>query len=514
MIAVLGRAAARAFDRRAMDEGHVPGLLLMENAGRGAADVVERVARVRAAAPRVAVLAGSGGNGGDGYAVARHLVARGLRVTVLSSVDPDTLTGDARVMADAWRGIGGDVTVQDRDAGSELDIVLAESDVVVDALFGIGLTRPLALDAQALIDRVNAADVVRVALDLPSGLDADTGAAQGAVIQAHHTVTFAHPKLGLYTTAGAAAAGVVHVVDLGVPASPLPGDGPGAWLVTPRDAAELLRPRSLAAHKGSAGRVLVIAGSRGKTGAALLAARGAHRAGAGLVTIATWPAVADAIEARVGESMTARIDPGAPEASLDALLATASVAVVGPGLGLGPEARKVVEHVVHGWRGVAVLDADALTHYSGRVHELARAAGPRVLTPHPGELARLLASSIQDVEGDRFAAIARTVELSRCNVLLKGPRTLVAGPGEVPRVNVSGSPVLASGGSGDVLAGILAAFACELVALDAAVLAAYVHGRAGELWAVDHGADRGALASEIADRVPRVLAELSPVARA
>jgi NAD(P)H-hydrate epimerase len=227
------------------------------------------------------------------------------------------------------------------------------------------------------------------------------------------------------------------------------------------------------------------------------------------VTICTFPEAAVALDARVLEEMTYRIDPANPEASLDEALGSADAAVVGPGLGLGADAQRAVDHVVFKSTVAKVVDADALTLLAGRFGELRSAAGRIVLTPHPGEMARLLGSTTAEVEADRFAAVARAVSLSGAVVLLKGARTLVGAPGVQTVVNPSGTPALATAGSGDVLAGMVAALAVGLEPFHAACAAAYVHGLAGEQWASARGQDRGLLAHEIADTVPAVLAGLA-----
>jgi NAD(P)H-hydrate epimerase len=298
-------------------------------------------------------------------------------------------------------------------------------------------------------------------------------------------------------------------VDIGIPASLNDSVGGSAWLVEAADVARQLTPRPIDAHKASAGRVFAIAGSSGKTGAALLVARGALRAGAGLVTICTFADAAAALDARVLEEMTASIDPDRIEASVDERLTGVDAVAIGPGLGLDDRARRLVEHVVLRWNGVKIVDADAITHFAGRADALARASGKLVLTPHPGELGRLLGVSAAEVEKDRFGALARSVESTGAVVLLKGPRTLVGAPGELPSVNPTGSPALATGGSGDVLSGITAAFACTLEPYPAAFCAAYLHGLAGERAAARRAADRGMLAREIADQLPEAIAALA-----
>ncbi len=512
MIPVLSRDQIRALDACAAGECNVPGVTLMENAGRGAAEVIDRLLKESGAQGHVLVLCGPGNNGGDGFVVARRLLLAGRDVRVVLTVAAERLTGDARTNHDAWVGVGGDVTEIPSDA--ELGrLELGGAAVIVDALLGTGLDRDVEGRLRAIIERINAADALRVSLDIPSGLHADTGRVLGVAVRADVTVTFAQLKLGLCTSIGAEHAGEIEIADIGVPSSLHERVGHAANVVEAEDVAAAIAPRSLATHKGSAGRVIAVAGSPGKTGAALLVARGALRAGAGLVSICTSPEAADSLDRRVLEEMTLRIAPGRLEASLDEHLAGAAAVAVGPGVGLDAQARRVVDHVVLGWDGVKVVDADALTHFADRAGDLAKAAGRLILTPHPGEMGRLLGISASEVEADRFGALARAVELTRAVVLLKGARTLIGAPGELPIVNSSGTPALATAGAGDVLSGITLALACSLTPHQAAWCAAWIHGMAAEDWAEETGADRGLLAHEVADRVPGVLAGLATARR-
>ena len=505
---VLSREQVRALDAYAMTSAAVPGVVLMENAGRGAADIVER--RLESRPGPVCIVCGAGNNGGDGFVVARQLLSRGRDVRVFFAADRQSLTGDALVNHDAFAGVGGVVwPLADGDFGV-LDAALSEAAIVVDALLGTGLSRDVAGLYRDVIERVNGAPGLRIALDVPSGLDANTGQALGACVRADETITFAATKLGLVTSAGAALAGAVTVKDIGVPRSLVRAVGASARIAEKGDIASYVKRRGLAAHKGTAGRLVAVAGSAGKTGAALLVARGALRAGAGTVTIATFPAAADALDHRVLEEMTARIDPAAVETSLDALLRGADAVVLGPGLGLDAEARRVVEHVVLTHGGTVVVDADALTHLAGKLGAVRNARGARILTPHPGEMARLLGVTAGDVERDRFAAVKRAAEASGAVVLLKGARTLIAKEGELPVVNPTGGPALATAGSGDVLGGVIAALSVAAPGpFEAACAGAYVHGRAEESWSEGAARDRGLLAHEIADQVPGVLAWLT-----
>jgi hydroxyethylthiazole kinase-like uncharacterized protein yjeF len=497
----------RAFDRRASDVLGVPSLELMENAGRGAAECIVRLLKEGGEAlPKVVVVAGAGNNGGDGFVVARRLLGTGaVKVETFLAMPAAKISGDALTNYRALTEAGATVTELSDDV-APLSAALASATIAVDALFGTGLDRDITGFPARVVEAVNAATCCKLALDLPSGLHADSGRVLGVAVKADYTVTFAHRKLGLCTPRGSAYAGQVEVADIVEPTDPS-ATGVSAELVEESDVARLLTARSATLHKSSAGRVLVVAGSPGKLGAALLSAHGAQRGGAGLVTIATSPAAADALDHRVLEVMTARIDAASPEAALQKLLATCSAAVVGPGLGLDAAARRVVDAVVFGFDGPKVVDADAISHFADRAAQLAGAKNI-VLTPHAGELGRLLGMPYEQIENDRFAAVARAVELTGAVVLLKGRFSIIGAPQALPLLNPTGGPVLATGGSGDVLSGIIAALACDLPPRSAAFAGAYLHGAAADAWSNAHGSDRGMLAHEIADELPRVVGDL------
>jgi hydroxyethylthiazole kinase-like uncharacterized protein yjeF len=508
VIPVLSREQMRAFDRHAIDVCHVPSLVLMENAGRGATDVLVReLLDGDAANARVIVVCGTGNNGGDGLVIARHLLLRGADPTAWICGDEARLSPDARANLDAWRGVGGEV--RGLTAGAPLEPLkdaLGEADVIVDALFGTGLDRPIEGSLADVVCAMNAAAAPRLAVDLPSGLDADTGRTLGVAVDASASATFAHHKLGLLTPGGAALSGRVHVVDIGVPGSLVAHVGGSAQLMERADLQAWLTSRGPAAYKNSAGHVLVIAGSPGRIGAPKLVAHGAMRAGAGLTTIATWPEAASAIEGSVLEVMTARIDPAKASERLDTALEGKQAVVIGPGFGLGDDARVAVEYVLASWRGPIVVDADALSMFAGRP-SIFMASKKAVLTPHPGEVARLLGKKAADIEADRFGAARELVAATGAVVVLKGAHTLVASPDARMAVSPIACPALATAGAGDTLGGIIGALACTLAPFEAACAGVLLHAMAGEAWSrANGGADRGMVASDIADMLPPLFA--------
>ncbi|NUP11943.1 MAG: NAD(P)H-hydrate dehydratase [Polyangiaceae bacterium] len=539
MIPVLSRSQMRAFDKCAIENCQVPGVVLMENAGRGAADVLSALiaaepslrrassAQRRAVFPtrhvrapgqpanyplhaRVLIVCGTGNNGGDGFVVARHLLARGADVGVIMTGRAEQVTGEARMNHDAFVDLGGTcIELPDDAALDPLIAELREADFVVDAIFGTGLTRPISGHLAHVIEAINESKARTVALDVPSGLDADSGSPLGTSVRADHTVTFGHLKIGLLTPDGARLAGQVHVVDLGVAdARILEQVGHTAEVLDPVEVGTFFIPREANVHKHAAGNVLVIAGSSGKLGAAKLTARAAMRAGAGLVTLCTWPEAARSIETQVVEIMTARIDPHAIGPSLDASLEGRHVVAIGPGFGLDDNARKAIDHVVFGWDGLKVVDADAITSFVGRARDLASAKGSVVLTPHPGELGRLLGRSGADVEQDRFGAVREAVQLTGATVVLKGARTIIATSDGRLFVAMAGNPALATAGSGDVLSGIIAALGCTMRHDRATCAGVLVHALAADQWSKSTGSDRGLLAGEIGEMVPGIIAGL------
>lgn len=498
---ILSREQIRAYDRLATERFKVPSLLLMENAGRGAGEIIRKLVAATER-PRIAIVCGTGNNGGDGFVVARHLY-NDAEVRCLLIGERSNIKGDALVNFEAMLACG-TIAAKADDLGREL----ASADVIVDALFGTGLSRPLDTAMAAIVDAINAAAAIRIALDLPSGLDADTGRILGRAVKADHTITFAHPKPGLFTPEGNIHAGLIHCVALGVPDEQiLRLTGFTARLIEPQEVAKNFPPRDAKTYKHRAGDVLVIAGSPGKTGAAKLVAEAALRSGAGLATICTWSEALPAFEKEVKEIMLMPLD------SPDKALERRGSAVIGPGFGLGEKAASMVRKILTAAEIPLVIDADALTLLGADLPALKNAAAPKILTPHAGEAARLLGSTSAEVEADRFGSALKLATQTGAVVVLKGAHSIIAAPDGLLFVSAEANPVLATAGSGDTLAGIIAAFAANMTTLDAAVAGVYVHARAALAWREKTQSDRGMLASDIAALVPDMLGLIQSTGR-
>ena len=508
-------AATQEVDRAATEDYGIPSLVLMENAAIGLADAVgERFPE----AESVTIFCGPGNNGGDGLALGRHLAIRGYGVRLFVVAGGRELAGDAGAQLAICRkqGLAIDEVGPDDDLA---DAVAAarESDLVVDALFGTGLGRPLEGQYAELVERLDALPVRRLAVDLPSGLNGDRADVFGPAIAADLTVTFAAPKPAHIFPPAAERVEEVVVVDLGVPRRLIDGAPGDLHLLVEEELAGVLPPRPPDSHKGDYGHVLIVAGAPGKSGAAVLAARAAVRAGAGLVTAAVPAPILAAVDAGSIESMTVALTSGeggeiaaAAVAELRAAADGKDVAAVGPGLGQRAETAAAIRAFVTDCPLPLVLDADGVNAFAGRAGELAgRPAGTAtVLTPHPGELARLLGLGVAEVQADRVAAARRAAAECAALVVLKGHRSLVATPSGAVYVSPTGNAGMATGGSGDVLTGTLAALLAQLDdPLTAVQLGVFAHGLAGDLAAAERG-EVGLAAGDLVTALPAALRRL------
>lgn len=527
-------AEMQELDRQTIEERGIAGEILMESAGRA---LVGPALALRAESGRgtlpIIAFCGAGNNGGDGFVVARHLFGEGIPVEVVLLGSPEALPADA---AANWRRLialgvpcralagaaDGEVGEGDAANAPDWDALLGETSVAVDALFGTGLSRDLAGEPARLVRALAEAREggLRVlSVDIPSGIDADTGAVRGVAVVADATVTISLPKIGLALEPGRSHAGAVTVARVGID-DPDPSRLPRAELWNARAAARLFPARPRDGHKGRFGHVLVVAGSSGKMGAASLCSRAAARAGAGLITLVHPFGISGEIAGRCAEVMTAVAAATADgsfsrsaEKAIEELAASRDVVAMGPGLGQDADTVGLVQHLVVSLDAPLVLDADALNALAGRLSLLHGRRAETVLTPHPGEAARLLESDAATINRDRVGAARRLAAEAESVVILKGAATVVADPSGRALINSTGGPAMAAGGSGDVLTGVVAAMlAAGLPAFEAAGLAVYWHGAAadeGETAQVGFGL----LASELADALPGCAARLIEAAQ-
>jgi NAD(P)H-hydrate epimerase len=508
---IVTAAQMQMLDRRTIEEARVPGRVLMERAGQAVVAVLDRVLAPEPLSGRkMTIVCGKGNNGGDGFVIARLLRRRGIKPAVLLLAKPADLKGDALSMYRRYRRMPNAAAVRVNPSEEQLRHHLAESDVIVDALLGTGLTSSVKDHYRTAIEAINRSERPVMAVDLPSGLHADHGAVMGAAVRATWTVTMGLPKLGLYLGAGIDHAGEIHVADIGIPPSlveAVPGD---IHLIMPDEVRSLLPLRRRSAHKGTFGHVGVIAGSVGKTGAAAMAARAALRSGAGLVTVATPSGVNHTLESKLLEVMTIPMPETKAHtlarSGLDRLLLFAnarSAVALGPGLTTHPETVDLVQALVPRLEKPSVLDADALNALAGRVDLLLQSKTPLILTPHPGEMARLEEqATAQSVNADRIGSAMRLARTRRVIVVLKGARTVLAHPQGSVAICPTGNAGMATAGTGDVLTGMIAGLLGQGMApWDAARCATCLHGLAGDLAAARLG-ERGLVAGDVIEHIP------------
>lgn len=494
-------------DRRTIEDYGIPGFELMERAGAHVAGIIQ--SRFGKAKERSAlILAGKGNNGGDGFVVARLLAGAGWQVTLLLFAGADSLRGDARTN---YALIPSSVKQRHFQelANDEARSLIGDSAVILDALFGTGLTTGLSGIHAEAVRLVNASGRPVVAVDIPSGVEATTGKTPGEVVKANITVTFGAAKTGQFIYPGAGYVGELIVTDIGIP-SELMDKAPFVEIIDTEYAAGLVQPRRKTAHKGSCGHCLIIAGSTGKSGAATMAANSAMRSGAGLVTLAVPAGIHSVVEVKTTEVMTVPLaETACGSVALESLgaikdlLAGRAVAAAGPGLGGHAETVALIREFVCTATVPLVLDADALNALGGDISPLKKSASPAlILTPHPGEMARLCGATVAEIEHDRLEASRSFAIANRCYLLLKGAGTVVATPDGRLAINASGNPGMASGGMGDVLTGVITALLGQgYEPFAACCLGAFCHGLAADLAAAEKG-ETGLIATDVQEKLP------------
>ncbi|MBW2060447.1 MAG: NAD(P)H-hydrate dehydratase [Deltaproteobacteria bacterium] len=500
-------AEMRRIDEKTIKECGLPGAVLMENAGRGAA-VLAQEHFGRLAGREVAVISGRGNNGGDGFVMARVFHGWGARVRVYLLGRRDQVTGEAQTNLEIVFRMNLEVIEVQEE--SDLDrIDLSGVDLIVDAILGTGLNAEVRGIYREVIHRINGAGRTVVAVDVPSGLDSDTGGIWGAGVRADLTVTFGLPKAGLFLPPGEEFVGQLEVVDIGIPPHVLAEIGPASELLLEDTLKGLLKPRARDGHKGHYGHVLIVAGSTGKTGAAAMAGLAAARSGAGLTTLAVPQSLNAILEQKVTEVMTEPLpeaEPGflAPQA-LDRVLELAegkSALALGPGLSARPGAIEVVRGLVEHCELPLVIDADGLNALTGAVNLLKKARREVTLTPHPGEMSRLAGLSVSQIQASRLKTAVDFSKTHGVILVLKGYRTVIGAPDGRVFLNTTGGPHMASGGMGDILTGIVVGLISQgLSVLDASRLGVFVHGLAADEAAAAKGSV-GLLASDLLAWLP------------
>ncbi|GAB6179637.1 NAD(P)H-hydrate dehydratase [Desulfotomaculum defluvii] len=508
-------AEMREIDRKAIQEYGIPGIVLMENAGLQVIRVIQKLL------PQVSekvftILVGKGNNGGDGLVIARHLFNLGAKVKVLLMADAEEFQGDAKVNLTIWQRLGQPVYPVNQVNGINIvKVALLNTDVLIDAMYGTGFHGTVNEKVARVINLINASQVMVLAVDIPSGLEADSGKAQGPCLRADHTVTFGLPKLGLVLEPGASIAGKLHVVDISLPKELLENKNIPRQLLTRQLISQWFKPRKQDSHKGSYGHVFIVAGSRNMCGAARMAVRGALRSGVGLVTLGVPQSIQPLAAAGSDEAMT----KGLPEteagtlatAAVEPVLeacAFADVLALGPGIGTHPETVEFVLNLLPRLTIPVVLDADALNALAGKTTILEKLQVPVIMTPHPGEMARLSGFSTSEVQEKRLELASTVAKRWHAVVLLKGAKTIIASPEGEILINPTGNPGMATGGSGDVLTGVIASLLAQgFTTFQAAATGAYLHGYAGDM-AAQQLSQTSTLAGDIVNSLPAAFIEI------
>src|SRR5512136_3347426 len=510
MMKVANAEEMQELDRKAIETYRIPGMILMENAGRGAAEVISNTFP-DIHKKRIAIIAGKGNNGGDGFVIARYLMNQGVLVRVYLLTDPKGLRGDAETNFNIFQRMKGEVI----SVPSSKDYVkvkkdLEKFDILVDGIFGTGLDAEVRGYYREVIDHLNTLQKPVVAIDIPSGLDADTGKPLGTAIRASLTITFGSPKIGHLIPPGLDYVGEVKVIDIGIPKRLVEEEKIPTYLLEKEEIQRWLSiPRHPDTHKGDYGHLLIIAGSVGKTGAAAMACEAALRIGAGLVTLAIPKSLNGIMEMKLTEVMTEPL-PETPKQTLSLRAFSAIVrlcenkraVIIGPGLGTFKETRSLVLKLIRTLDLPIILDADGLTALATQPKTLPTSNRSLILTPHPGEMARLIRSSAKEVLENRFEVSKNFSQSQHVHLVLKGHPSLISTPKGETFINPTGNPGMASGGTGDVLTGMIGGLLCQgFDILQSLQVSVYLHGLAGDLMARELG-EKSLIATDIIQKIP------------
>ncbi len=501
----------RQIDQQTIEQIGIPGTVLMEHAG----SAVVRVLRQQfPECKNIGIIVGKGNNGGDGLVVARQLAHTGQPIQIFLVSPPESFAGDALINLQIAQGLDLPITpILSEDELERLKNQLTSSDLIVDSIFGTGLRGGVHGFIGDVIECINGSGKPVIAIDLPSGLWADTGIAEGACIQANYTVTMGLPKRGNLIHPGAELTGQLEVADIGFPLSVIDAQNIQINWTQPSDAVRLLPSRQTHSHKGTYGRVFVAAASTGMTGAAALTSAGALRVGAGLVTLGTPKSLNSILEVKLTEVMTLPL-PETAEGSLaleaetdiiEAIEQSKSILAIGPGLSQHPETVALVHSLIRESETPTVIDADGINALSKSREILSSLSPQTVLTPHPGEMARLIGGTVETLERDRIGIAQQFAQTYNVTLVLKGAPTVIAGGNGEVWINSTGNAGMATGGMGDVLTGLIAGLIAQKVSpFDAAVLGVYLHGLAGDIVAESTGM-HGLMAGDVLNNVPKAI---------
>jgi len=496
-------------DRQTIESFGIPGRVLMENAGLGATrilsdqfdDIINK---------KVGVIAGPGNNGGDGFVIARYLAQKGSDVAVYLFAESARVKGDAAANLKLLFPLNVPVVeMPDEQSFLAHKTGMLHKEIWIDALLGTGLKSDVKGYFKKIIEFINDLSKPVFSVDIPSGLNSDTGQVCGACIRAQVTATFAFAKTGHMLFPGAEHTGYLEIIDIGIPDHIAKSIRPKQHLLTPKRIRLAFKPRIPDAHKGTTGHVLIVSGSAGKTGAAAMTAMSAMRAGAGLVTLAIPESLNPILETQVLEAMTyplretenGIIGESSFNKIMDLLLGKKSLAI-GPGLGEAAETKKLVHRIIKESPVPIVIDADGLNNIAGSTELLKKAKAPLILTPHPGEMARLMGSTTGSVQKDRITCAREFAKKFNVHIVLKGAKTIIAHPEGNIFINPTGNPGMASGGMGDVLTGIIAGLVAQGFSPETAThTGVYLHGAAADMLAQKIG-PFGYLSTEVMNAIP------------
>ena len=497
------REIVRRIDNITIQEYGVPGIVLMENAGKA---VVSVISSEFPKAKKFSIICGAGNNAGDGFVIARHLLCKNLYPKTYLINKFDDYNGDAKTNLEILKSFGAEIVELDGDLKK-----IKKSELIIDAIFGTGLDRNLKGFYKDIIEFINSNETPCISVDMPSGIDSDTGNILGAAIKAYVTVTFVVPKIGITIHPGLEFAGKVYVSNISTPEF-LEKDI-SYNLTTFNTCKNIIKPRSLNTHKGTYGHLLIVAGSEGKSGAASLSTNAAVRTGSGLVTLAIPKSLNKVMEQKTTEAMTEPVEENKKgnfgecsyDKVYDLMSSNKSALAIGPGISTSKDTRNFLFDIFKNTKLPIVADADAITLISEDAEILKQLKAPIILTPHPGEMGRLVRKSSKEIQLNRIEIAKEFATNNNCYLILKGARSIIASPSGEIYINPTGNPGMATGGMGDVLTGVVASLLSQGYSpIDSCILGTFIHGYSGDLVALKIG-DIGITATDVIDNIPEAL---------